>query len=46
MSILFLYKNLLDNVTSITENATVAQYGTAYLYDNDVNSVYRGTSGN
>ena len=44
--ITFLYKNLLDNVTSIKENATVSQYGTAFLYDSDLNSVYRGTAGN
>mgnify|MGYP001602518738 FL=1 len=46
MSISFLYKNLLDNVTKVTESATVSQYGTAFLYDGDLNSVYRGTSGN
>ena len=44
--ITFLYKNLLDNVTKVTESSTVSQYGTAYLWDNDLNSVYRGTSGN
>ena len=46
MSITFGYKNMIDNATSIKESATVAQYGTAFLYDNDLNSAYRGTSGN
>ena len=46
MSITFLYKNYLDNVTKVTENAVVSQYGTAFLYDGDLNSVYRGTAGN
>ena len=46
MSITFLYKNLIDNAVSIKESATVSQYGTAYLWDNDINSAYRGTSGN
>ena len=46
MSITFLYNNLIDKAVSIKESAIVPQYGTAYLYDNDLNSVYRGTSGN
>ena len=46
MAITFLYKNLLDNVTKVTENAVVSQYGTAFLYNGDLNSVYRGTAGN
>ena len=45
MSITFLYKNLLDSVISITENASVLQFGTSYIYDEDLNSAYRGTSG-
>src|SRR3972149_3973356 len=46
MSITFLYKNLINNATKITENSSRPYYGTAYIYDNDLNSVYRGTSGN
>lgn len=46
MPITFLYKNLIDNVLTITENSSRPYYGTAFLYDNDLNSVYRGTSGN
>ena len=44
--ITFLYKNYLDNVTKVTESATVSQYGTAFIYDGNLNSVYRGTAGN
>lgn len=46
MAITFLYHNLLNNADSITENSSRAYYGTAFLIDNDLNSVYRGTSGN
>ena len=46
MSITFLYKNLINNATKITENSSRPYYGTAFLYDSDLNSVYRGTSGN
>lgn len=46
MAITFLYKNLIENAVSITENSSRNYYGTAFLYDNDLNSVYRGTSGN
>ena len=44
MSISFLYKNLIDNVTSISENTSQLGWGTAYLYDGDLNSAFRGTS--
>lgn len=46
MAITFLYKNLIESATTITENSSRIYYGTAFLYDNDLNSVYRGTSGN
>lgn len=46
MPITFLYKNLLDRAIKVTENSSRLGWGTAYLWDNDINSVYRGTSGN
>ena len=46
MSITFGYKNLIETATKITENSSRPHYGTAYIFDNDLNSVYRGTSGN
>ncbi len=42
MSITFLYKNKLENVTSITESESTPGWGTAYLYDDDINSAFRG----
>ncbi len=42
MSISFLYKNKLENVTSITESEFTPGWGTAFLYDNDLNSAFRG----
>lgn len=44
--ITFLYKNRISDAASITENSSRPYYGTAFLADNDLNSVYRGTSGN
>lgn len=44
MSITFLYKNLLDNVTSITENCSASGWGTGALSDNDLNYAFRGTA--
>ena len=46
MAITFLYKNLIETATKITENSSRPHYGTAFIYDNDLNSVYRGTAGN
>lgn len=42
MPLTFLYKNLINNVTSITENQSSPGWGTAFLYDGDINSVFRG----
>ena len=44
MSITFLYKNLIKNVTSITESevSSTSGYGTANIMDDDINSVFRG----
>ena len=42
MPITFLYKNKLENVTSITESEYDPGWGTAFLYDNDLNSAFRG----
>jgi len=46
VAITFLYKNLIETATKITENSSRPHYGTAFIYDNDLNSVYRGTAGN
>lgn len=46
MSITFGYKNMIENAISITESTTISQYGTAYIYDGDLNSAYRGTTSN
>ncbi len=42
MAITFLYKNKLENVTSITESEFTPGWGTALLSDNDLNSAFRG----
>ena len=46
MAITFLYKNLIETATKITENYSRLYYGTAFLFDGDLNSAYRGTAGN
>ena len=46
MPITFLYNNLIDQATSIKESTVISQYGTSYVHDGDLNSAYRGTSGN
>ena len=43
--ITFLYKNLIDTATKITENTSIPQFGTQFLRDSDLNSAYRGTTG-
>ena len=40
--ITFLYKNLIDKVSSISENSGANTFGTEYLHDHDINSVFRG----
>src|SRR3990167_5693995 len=45
MPITLLYKNKIQDAVSITENASISQYGTSYIYDVDTNSAYRGTTG-
>ena len=45
MPITLLYKNKIQDAVSITENASISQYGTSYIYDGDTNSAYRGTTG-
>lgn len=44
MSIIFLYKNLLSNAISVTENCSSVGYGTSQIFDGDVNSPFRGTA--
>lgn len=42
--ITFLYKNILNNVTSMTENCSSSGWGTSALKDDDLNYAFRGTN--
>lgn len=42
--ITFGYKNKIAEATSITENCNSPTFGTAYLFDGDINSAFRGTA--
>ena len=44
MAITFLCKNFINDAVRITENCVSTGFGTFYLHDDDLNSVFRGTN--
>ena len=44
MSMVFLYKNLIKNTNQIIANSMESGYGSSALFDDDINSPYRGTA--